>query len=170
MGSILRPEFICRTSQLFTASKIKNFPVYLIMVCGKQFCLRNKKKRVKTQILCEDRTHDLHISSDFKTYAMPTAPMRHWRQKRVIKIYLNIFQFFFPLVHQTQKLYQFINPGSSLLLPKRKHETKSATYISPYNICIYVRESGILAAEVTLSQGLSLTLGDHRDHRDQHQK
>ena len=79
----------------------------------------------------------------------------------LINIYLNIFQFFFPRVHQTQKLYQFINPGSSLLLPKRKYETNSATYISAYNICIHVRKSGILVAEVTSSQGLSLTLGDH---------
>ena len=46
--------------------------------------------------------------------------------------------FFFPRVHQTQKLYQFINPGSSLLLPKRKYETNSATYISAYNICMYI--------------------------------
>ena len=66
---------------------------------------------------------------------------------RVIHIYLNIFQFFFPRVHPTQKLYQFINPGSSLLLPKRTYETKSATYISADNICIYVRKSGILVAE-----------------------
>ena len=82
-----------------------------------------------------------------------------------IYIYIYIFKhfstFFPPRVRQTQKLYQFINPGSSLLLPKRKYETKSATYISAYNICIYVRKSGILVAEVTLSQGLSLTLGDH---------
>ena len=48
------------------------------------------------------------------------------------------FSIFFPRVHQTQKLYQFINPGSSLLLPKRKYETNSATYISAYNICMYI--------------------------------
>ena len=63
---------------------------------------------------------------------------------------------FCPRVHQTQKLYQFINTGSSLLLPKRKYETNSATYISAYNVYIY-----ILVAVVTLSQGLSLTLGDN---------
>ena len=98
---------------------------------------------MKTQTLCEDRTHDLHIISDYETYALP------------------FFNFFFPTIRQTQKLYQFINPGSSLLLPKRKYKTNSATYISAYNICIHVRKSGILVAEVTLSQGLSLTLGDN---------
>ena len=41
--------------------KIKHFPVYHIMVCGKQFCLRNKKKKKKTSALCEDRTDQIKL-------------------------------------------------------------------------------------------------------------
>ena len=89
-----------------------------------------------------------------------TKLTRRLLRHRGIDFFFSFF-FFCPRVHQTQKLHQFINTGSSLLLPKRKYETNSATYISAYNICIYVRKSGILVAEVTLSQGLSLTLGDH---------
>ena len=120
---------------------------------------------MKSSTLCEDRTHDLKYTSDFETYALSIAPTKHWLRFRVINIYLNIFQFCFfcfflfcffcfffcflflflflffffcPRVHQTQKLYQFINTGSSLLLPKRKYETNSATYFSAYNIYIYI--------------------------------
>ena len=98
---------------------------------------------MKSSILCEDRTHDLQYTLNRETYALPIAPTKHRLGHRVINIYLHIFQFFFsfffcPRVHQTQKLYQFINTGSSLLLPKRKYETNSATYFSAYNIYIYI--------------------------------
>ena len=95
---------------------------------------------MKSSALCEDRTHDLQYTSKCETYALSITPTKHRLKCKVINIYLNIFQFFFffcPRVHQTQKLYQFINTGSSLLLPKRKYETNSATYISAYNIYIF---------------------------------
>ena len=119
----------------FTASKIK-----------KQFCLRNKKKKMKSSALCEDRTHDLQYTANCETYPLSIAPTKPRLRYRVINICSNIFQFFLfflflffcPRVHQTQKLYQFINTGSSLLLPKRKYETNSATYFSAYNIYIYI--------------------------------
>ena len=95
---------------------------------------------MKSSVLCENRTHDLHIESRdiCSVYCANEALTRTSGNKYIVKHFSIFFFFFGPRVHQTQKLYQFINTGSSLLLPKRKYETNSATYFSAYNIYIYI--------------------------------
>ena len=46
--------------------------------------------------MCEDRTHDPQSATEHETYALLTAPTRDPLKRRVINIYLNIFNFFFP--------------------------------------------------------------------------
>ena len=46
--------------------------------CLSLLFLRIKKKKTKVSAPCEDRTHDLQIStSDYETDALPTALTRH---------------------------------------------------------------------------------------------
>ena len=65
------------------------FPVYLIMVCGKQVCLRNKKNKKKKKkkkgmknnvprVRIELTTFRF-LTSDYETDALPTALTRHCR-------------------------------------------------------------------------------------------
>ena len=71
----------------FTASKIKNFPVYLIMVCGKQFCLRNKKKRSNSRPSDNINLRDLRAA-----YCANEASTKLMANKYILKH----FSIFFP--------------------------------------------------------------------------
>ena len=79
----------------FAARKIKKFPVYLNMVCGKQVCLRNKKKKT--------RTHDLQISN-IKLWDWRAAYCAN-EAFTILNIYLNIFNFF----HDSTKPKNYIS-------------------------------------------------------------
>ena len=65
--------------------------MYLIMVCGKQVCLRNKKKKKKKKnnmprVRIELTTFRF-LTSDYETDALPTALTRHRRSSGEIIIY-----------------------------------------------------------------------------------
>ena len=59
--------------------------MYLIMVCGKQICLRNKKKKEKKRKKKKNNVPRVRIelttfrflTSDYETDALPTALTRH---------------------------------------------------------------------------------------------
>ena len=143
------------------------------MVCGKQFCLRNKKKKKKTSALCEDRTDQIKLR-DLRAAYCTNEVLTKFRGNKYMFKHFSIF-----FSHESTKPKNYI----SLLIrvphcffPKEntrqtlRHILALIIYVCIYiyiyiyiytYIYIHVRKSGILVAEVTLSQGLSLTLGDN---------
>ena len=83
--------------------------MYLNMVCGKQVCLRNKKKKkgLKSNVprVRIELTTFRFLTSDYETDALPTALTRHSRSMWEINISLNIFYFF----HDSTKPKNYIS-------------------------------------------------------------
>ena len=96
---------------------------------------------MKRSTQCEDRTHDLHYTSNCETYALSIAPTKHQLENMVINIYLNIFQIFF-FAHESTKPKNYI----SLLIrvPRcffpKENTRQTLRHILALTIYIYIQE------------------------------
>ena len=101
----------------FTASKIKNFAVYLIIVCGKQFFLRNKKKNSNSRPSGFTRLRDLRAAycanEALTKYVFNKYILKHFsiffynestKPKNYISLLIRVSPCFFPKGNTRQTL------------------------------------------------------------------